>query len=67
MIHIYYQFESLITGRQHMIVSEGVLGFDHDCHSECDHVDIDLFVSDGIHLQEVVGFSLSVFALVDVV
>jgi hypothetical protein len=50
-----------------MIVSEGVLGFDHDCHSECDHVDIDLLVSDGIHLQEVVGFSLSVFALVDVV
>ena len=50
-----------------MIISEGVLGLDHDCHSEGDHVDIDLLVSDGIHLQEVVGFSLSVFALVYVV
>ena len=47
--------------------SESVIGLNHDGHAEGDHTDVDLFVVQGVHFEEVVGFGLPELAFVYVV
>ena len=44
--------------------SESVIGLDHDGHAEGDHIDVDRFVLDGVHFEEVVGLGLPELAFV---
>lgn len=47
--------------------SQCILVLHHHGHAHRDHVDIDLLVSDHVHLQVIVRFCLAELCLVDVV
>lgn len=47
--------------------SQDVLRLDHHSHAQSDHIDIDLLIAHGVHLQKIIRLGLPVLRLIDIV